>query len=212
MSVTIATLVLTFALLLAGGLWIGLSMMATGIFGLEMFHTLPVDKVLAQNLFNTISSTELLALPLFILMAEVLFRTRISDHMFSGLAPWTTRLPGRLLHINVIASTLFAAVSGSSAATTATVGRITLSELDKRGYDRTIAIWLAGRRRHYRFSDPAKPADDRLRRVGRGLHSQAIHRRHRTGTCARLRLLADDYGALVHARGIVVFRSSALYS
>jgi tripartite ATP-independent transporter DctM subunit len=145
MSVTIATLVLTFALLLAGGLWIGLSMMATGIFGLEMFHTLPVDKVLAQNLFNTVSSTELLALPLFILMAEVLFRTRISDHMFSGLAPWTTRLPGRLLHINVIASTLFAAVSGSSAATTATVGRITLSELDKRGYDRTIAIGsLAG--------------------------------------------------------------------
>ena len=145
MSVTITTLVVTFALLLAGGLWIGLSMMATGIFGLEMFHTLPVDKVLAQNLFNTVSSTELLALPLFILMAEVLFRTRISDHMFTGLAPWTTRLPGRLLHINVIASTLFAAVSGSSAATTATVGRITLSELDKRGYDRTIAIGsLAG--------------------------------------------------------------------
>ena len=145
MTVTITTLVVTFALLLAGGLWIGLSMMATGIFGLEMFHTLPVDKVLAQNLFNTVSSTELLALPLFILMAEVLFRTRISDHMFTGLAPWTTRLPGRLLHINVIASTLFAAVSGSSAATTATVGRITLSELDKRGYDRTIAIGsLAG--------------------------------------------------------------------
>ena len=145
MTVTITTLVVAFALLLAGGLWIGLSMMATGIFGLEMFHTLPVDKVLAQNLFNTVSSTELLALPLFILMAEVLFRTRISDHMFTGLAPWTTRLPGRLLHINVIASTLFAAVSGSSAATTATVGRITLSELDKRGYDRTIAIGsLAG--------------------------------------------------------------------
>ena len=145
MTVTITTLVVTFALLLAGGLWIGLSMMATGIFGLEMFHTLPVDKVLAQNLFNTVSSTELLALPLFILMAEVLFRTHISDHMFTGLAPWTTRLPGRLLHINVIASTLFAAVSGSSAATTATVGRITLSELDKRGYDRTIAIGsLAG--------------------------------------------------------------------
>lgn len=145
MSATIATLVLAFAILLAGGLWIGLSMMATGIFGLEAFHTLPVDKVLAQNLFNTVSSTELLALPLFILMAEVLFRTRISDHMFTGLAPWTTRLPGRLLHINIIASTLFAAVSGSSAATTATVGRITLSEFEKRGYDRSIAIGsLAG--------------------------------------------------------------------
>ncbi|WP_306118038.1 MULTISPECIES: TRAP transporter large permease subunit [unclassified Roseitalea] len=145
MSVIIAVLVGLFAILLAGGLWIGLSMMATGIFGLAYFHSLPVDKVLAQNLFNTVSSTDLLALPLFILMAEVLFRTRISDHMFSGLAPWTTRLPGRLLHINIIASTLFAAVSGSSAATTATVGRITLSELDRRGYDRSLAVGsLAG--------------------------------------------------------------------
>ncbi|WP_299479068.1 TRAP transporter large permease subunit [uncultured Paracoccus sp.] len=145
MSTTIAAIVLFFVLLLAGGLWIGLSMMAAGIFGLEMFHTLPVDKVLAQSLFNTVSSTELLALPLFILMAELLFRTKVSDHMFSGLAPWTTWLPGQLLHINIIASTLFAAVSGSSAATTATVGRITLSELDKRGYDRSIAIGsLAG--------------------------------------------------------------------
>lgn len=145
MNLTIATLVALFAVLLGGGLWIGLATMATGIAGLELFHALPVDKVLAQNLFNTLTSTELLALPLFILMAEILFRTRVSEHMFSGLAPWTTRLPGRLLHINVIASTLFAAVSGSSAATTATVGRITLAELDRRGYDRRIAIGsLAG--------------------------------------------------------------------
>ncbi|ERP94459.1 hypothetical protein Q669_31560 [Labrenzia sp. C1B10] len=145
MSIAIASLIVLFAVLLAGGLWIGLALMATGVLGLESFHTLPVDKVLAQNLFNTISSTELLALPLFILMAEVLFRTRISDNMFTGLAPWTTRLPGRLLHINIIASTLFAAVSGSSAATTATVGRITLNELEKRGYDRGLSIGsLAG--------------------------------------------------------------------
>ncbi|MFV0492020.1 MAG: TRAP transporter large permease [Pseudorhodobacter sp.] len=145
MPVIIATLVALFFLLLAGGVWIGISMIATGAVGLEIFRNLPVDKVLGQSLFNTLSSTELLALPLFILMAELLFRTRISQNMFNGLAPWTGWLPGRLLHINIIASTLFAAVSGSSAATAATVGRITLSELDSRGYDRSIAIGsLAG--------------------------------------------------------------------
>lgn len=145
MAVLIPTLVGVFLVLLASGVWIGLSMMATGIVGLEVFRNLPVDKVLGQSLFNTVSTTELLSLPLFILMAELLFRTRLSENMFAGLAPWTTRLPGRLLHINIIASTLFAAVSGSSAATTATVGRITLSELEKRDYDRDIAIGsLAG--------------------------------------------------------------------
>lgn len=145
MAILIPTLVGVFLVLLASGVWIGLSMMATGIVGLELFRNLPVDKILGQSLFNTVSTTELLSLPLFILMAELLFRTRLSENMFAGLAPWTTRLPGRLLHINIIASTLFAAVSGSSAATTATVGRITLSELDKRGYDRDIAIGsLAG--------------------------------------------------------------------
>ncbi len=145
MAILIPTLVGVFLVLLASGVWIGLSMMATGIVGLELFRNLPVDKVLGQSLFNTVSTTELLSLPLFILMAELLFRTRLSENMFAGLAPWTTRLPGRLLHINIIASTLFAAVSGSSAATTATVGRITLSELEKRNYDRDIAIGsLAG--------------------------------------------------------------------
>lgn len=145
MSVIIASLVGLFFLLLAGGVWIGISMIATGIAGLELFRNMPVDRVLGQSLFNTLSSTELLALPLFILMAELLFRTRMSENMFNGLAPWTGWLPGRLLHINIIASTLFAAVSGSSAATATTVGRITLTELDKRGYDRQIAIGsLAG--------------------------------------------------------------------
>lgn len=145
MPIVITTLVAVFFLLLASGIWIGVSMIATGVIGLELFRSLPVDKVLAQSLFNIISSTELLALPLFILMAELLFRTRISENMFNGLAPWTSWLPGRLLHVNIIGSTLFAAVSGSSAATAATVGRITLSELEKRNYDRSIAIGsLAG--------------------------------------------------------------------
>lgn len=202
MSTTIAAIVLFFVLLLAGGLWIGLSMMAAGIFGLEMFHTLPVDKVLAQSLFNTVSSTELLALPLFILMAELLFRTKVSDHMFSGLAPWTTWLPGQLLHINIIASTLFAAVSGSSAATTATVGRITLSELDKRGYDRSIAIGsLAGASTIGFLIPPSLPmiiygvlAEVSILKV--------VHCRHSAGLGTGPWLFPHDHGADASARRI----------
>src|SRR5690625_5286777 len=87
----------------------------------------------------------MMALPLFILMGEILVRSRISESLFKGLAPWMSFLPGRLIHVNVIASTLFSAVSGSSAATTATVGKITLPELMKRKYDRALSIGsLAG--------------------------------------------------------------------
>jgi len=86
------------------------------------------------------TSPELIALPLFILMGEILFHTKLSEHLFRGMAPWTNRLAGGLVHVNVLACTLFAAASGSSAATTATVGRITLTELDRRGYDRDIAM------------------------------------------------------------------------
>ena len=134
------------ALLLGVGVWIGLGLIGTGYGLFAIFRpTVPVDKLLAQQFWNTATSTELLALPLFILMAEILFHTRLSESLFSGLAPWTRRLPGRMSHITVLASTLFAAVSGSSAATTATVGRITATELLRRGYDRRLVIGsLAG--------------------------------------------------------------------
>ena len=134
------------ALLLGVGVWISLGLIGTG-YGLLVLYkpNLPVDKLLAQQMFNAGTSLELLALPLFILMAEILFRSRLSEMLFSGLAPWTRRLPGRMSHVTIIAATLFAAVSGSSAATTATVGRITTIELLKRGYDRNLVVGsLAG--------------------------------------------------------------------
>ena len=130
---------------LATSLWVGLALFGVAIAGLTLFRSLPVDKVLAQNVWNTVTTPELLSLPLFILMAEILFRTRLSDQLLRGLTPWAVLLPGRLAHINVLACTLFATVSGSSAATTATVGRITLSELLGRGYDRALVTGsLAG--------------------------------------------------------------------
>lgn len=144
-KVLIALIALLFGLL-GVGVWVALGLFGAGAGTLALFKpALPVHKLIAQQVWNVGTSKELLALPLFILMAEVLFRTRLSEALFSGLAPWTHRIPGRMAHITVLASTLFAAVSGSSAATTATVGRITAVELINRGYDRRMVLGsLAG--------------------------------------------------------------------
>ncbi|WP_419908216.1 TRAP transporter large permease [Hoeflea sp.] len=136
---------LLLAIFLAGGLWVGFALMAVGIISLEMFKTMRVDRFLAGDVWGTATALELVTLPLFILMGEILFRTRLSENLFSGLAPFVRRLPGRLLHVNILGCTMFAAVSGSSAATTATVGRITTAELNARGYDDGLVLGsLAG--------------------------------------------------------------------
>src|SRR5437762_224509 len=130
---------------LAAGIWIGLTLGATGAVLLAIFRNIPLDKLLAQYAWNILTTQELLALPLFILMGEILFRTRLSQSLFKGLAPWAGLLPGRLLHVNVVGCSIFAAISGSSAATTQVVGRMALAELLKRGYSKDIAIGsLAG--------------------------------------------------------------------
>lgn len=145
MTGALLTVTALLVLFLGTGVWIGLALMGTGVLTLEILRSLPVHKLLSLVTWNTATSSELLALPLFILMAEILFRTNVGENLFRGLAPWTTRLPGRLVHVNIIGCTLFAAVSGSSAATTATVGRITIPELLGRGYDRRLVIGsLAG--------------------------------------------------------------------
>src|SRR3954452_10712557 len=130
---------------LAGGIWIGLTLGATGAVLLAIFRDIPLDKLLAQYAWNILTTQELLALPMFILMGEILFQSRLSRSLFQGLAPWAGLLPGRLLHVNVVGCSIFAAISGSSAATTQVVGRIALAELTKRGYSKDIAIGsLAG--------------------------------------------------------------------
>jgi tripartite ATP-independent transporter DctM subunit len=130
---------------LAGGIWVGISLMSIGIVALEVFRDMRVDRFLAGDIWSSSTAVELITLPLFILMGELLFHTRLSENLFRGLSPWTRFLPGRLVHVNVMGCALFAAVSGSSAATTATVGRITLQELLSRGYDKRLAVGsLAG--------------------------------------------------------------------
>jgi C4-dicarboxylate transporter, DctM subunit len=142
-----------FALLLSS-MWIGFALFATGFAGLLLYDvTLPptisiwdrIAQILANSIWNSLNSWALAALPLFILMGELLYRTAISTRLMNALTPWLSNVPGRLYHINVAACSLFAAVSGSSAATTATVGKITLKELRRRGYDKRLAIGsLAG--------------------------------------------------------------------
>jgi len=130
---------------LGSGIWIGFSLFLVGLIGMEFFSFLPAGNNMASSVWATINQWELVALPLFILMGEVLFHSGISEALFRGLVPWLYRLPGGLLLMNIVSCTFFAAVSGSSAATTATVGRITLAEFDKLGYDRKLAMGsLAG--------------------------------------------------------------------
>ncbi|UCE30271.1 MAG: TRAP transporter large permease subunit, partial [Burkholderiales bacterium] len=131
--------------LLASSLWIGFALMGTGVLAIEWYRDMPIHRLLASDVWGRLNADELVTLPLFILMGDILFHTRLSESLFRGLAPWVHRLPGGLLHVNVLGCTVFAAVSGSSAATTATVGRMTLVELFRRGYSRNLAIGsLAG--------------------------------------------------------------------
>ncbi len=130
---------------LALGLWVGFSLIAVGLVAMTLATPAPVGAVFGTKAWAALNIWDLTALPMFIWMGEILFRSRLSSDLFTGLAPFTRRLPGGLLHVNIMGCALFAAVSGSSAATTATVGRMSLPELKARGYDDRMAIGtLAG--------------------------------------------------------------------
>ena len=140
-----ALLIAALFLILASGVWIGLTLSGVAWIGMQLFSSRPAGDAMAVTIWGSSSSWTLTALPLFIWMGEILFRTRLSEDMFKGLAPWMQRLPGRLLHTNVIGCAIFAAVSGSSAATCATIGKMTLPELARRGYPDMMSLGsLAG--------------------------------------------------------------------
>src|SRR5699024_104955 len=133
-------LAITLIVLLGSGLWVAISLLTLGFIGLQFFAGVPSLHILGGAAWSSVSGWSLTPLPLFIWMGEILFHSRLSEDIFSGIEPWLRRLPGRLLHVNVFGSGLFAAVSGSSAATCATIGRISCPELNKRGYDEGMAI------------------------------------------------------------------------
>jgi len=132
--VVTSLLILSLFLLLGSGVWIGLTLAGVAWIGMELFSSRPAGDAMALTIWGSASSWTLTALPLFVWMGEILFRTKLSESMFKGLAPWVNALPGRLLHTNILGSTIFAAVSGSSAATCATIGKMTIPELTRRGY------------------------------------------------------------------------------
>ncbi len=132
-------------LLLGSGVWVGLALLGVAFVGVELFTTRPAGDAMITTIWTSASSWSLTALPLFIWMGEILYRTRLSEDMFKGLAPWMAPLPGGLLHTNIVGCTVFAAVSGSSAATLTTVGKMSIPELRKRGYpERMVIGTLAG--------------------------------------------------------------------
>jgi len=132
-------------LLLGSGVWVGLALMGVAWIGMELFTSRAPGDAMITTIWSMSSSWTLIALPLFIWMGEILFRTRLSEDMFRGLAPWMARLPGGLVHTNIVGCAVFAAVSGSSAATLSTVGRMSIPELRRREYPERLVIGtLAG--------------------------------------------------------------------
>tara|TARA_R110002020_G_scaffold48634_1_gene138467 strand:- start:6878 stop:8182 length:1305 start_codon:yes stop_codon:yes gene_type:complete len=142
---TITLLFVTLLVLLGAGVWVAFSLILTGALGMMLLSNAPIGPILATTLWGHSTSWALAALPMFILMGEILLRSRLSQDMFTGLSPWLRRLPGRLLHVNVFGCAIFAAVSGSSAATAATIGKMSVPELTERGYPVNMVLGtLAG--------------------------------------------------------------------
>ncbi len=130
---------------LGSGVWVGVSMIGVSTIGMMMFTSRPVGDAMATTMWSMGSSWSLTALPLFVWMGEILFRTKLSENLFKGLSPWLSKLPGGLIHVNILGCAIFAAISGSSAATVATVGKMSIPELRKRNYpERFLLGTLAG--------------------------------------------------------------------
>jgi tripartite ATP-independent transporter DctM subunit len=138
-------LLLLLFFLLGSGIWVAFSLLAVGMAGMALFTDAPLGEVMATTIWGASNGWALAALPLFIWMGEILFRSRLSEDMFTGLSPWLVHLPGRLLHVNILGCGIFAAVSGSSAATAATIGKMSIPEMSKRGYPEKMMVGtLAG--------------------------------------------------------------------
>jgi len=145
MNITLITVLILLFGLLGSGVWIAMSLLATAGISLTLLTSMPVAKIWSQAMWNSLNNWALAALPMFIFLGEMILRTRMSDLLFEGLKPWVQFIPGRLLHTNIVGSAVFAAVSGSSPATAATIGKITLHQLEKDGYNKQLSYGsLAG--------------------------------------------------------------------
>jgi C4-dicarboxylate transporter, DctM subunit len=176
------TLFILLVIFLGGSVWIGISLFLIGIRRPDFLHRRAVRaRVLSNSVWNNTSGSAMLALPMFVWMGEILFRSRISQNLFNGLAPWMDSIPGRLLHVNIIACTFFAAVSGSSAATTATVGRSRCPSCKDAVTTHRLSFGSLAGAGTLGISHPAEHDDAGVRHHRRCEHRQAFHRRDHTG-------------------------------
>ena len=183
-TLTLILLILLF-ILLGSGLWVAFSLMVVGMTGMMIFSDAPLGEVLATTVWGASNSWALAALPLFIWMGEILFRSRLSEDMFTGLSPWLTHLPGRLLHVNILGCGIFAAVSGSSAATAATIGKMSIPELAKRNYPQNMMIGTLAGSATLGFVDPSVYYSHCLRCCNRAIHSAIVYCRSFAGLPSR---------------------------
>ncbi|MBU1306349.1 MAG: TRAP transporter large permease [Alphaproteobacteria bacterium] len=116
------------------GIPVAVAIVAVGALGGLMFYGMPLVDMMGGVVWTSFNSPSILAIPLFMLLGELLLRGGIADKMFDAFAVWLDRLPGGLLHTNIATSALFSATSGSSVATAATVGTIALPALNQRNY------------------------------------------------------------------------------
>ena len=152
----IGVFIVVLFVLLGAGVWVGLALgRGVAFVGMEFVAGRAAGDAMITTIWTTSSSWTLTALPLFIWMGEILYRTRLSEDMFRGLSPWMARLPGGLVHTNVVGCAVFAAVSGSSAATLTTVGKMSIPELRRRNYPESDGDWHLGGCCHFGFDDPA---------------------------------------------------------
>lgn len=179
-----ATLVVTLLVLLGLGIWVGVTLLASAVVIFMIFTSTPVEAILGTTMWVHSASWTLTALPLFIWMGEILYRTRLAEDLFSGLAPWVGRLPGGLAHVNVIGCGIFAAVSGSSAATTATVGPYIAARVKITRLCRPSGYRLSRGVGHTWPFDPSVNCHDCVRCRGTSVDQPPIHRRRSARTNA----------------------------
>lgn len=124
--------------LILGGMWVQFAVAGAGLFYIWLLKGFAGWKALGLVTWGASNSFTLAAIPLFVLMAEILLGAGLSTRLYNGVAPFVRRLPGGLLHTNIAGSAIFAAISGGSAPTAAAMSTVALPELGARGYDRRI--------------------------------------------------------------------------
>ena len=116
---------------------------ALGILGLilePLYSSLPLQRAMGEMAWSSTNEFLLVAIPLFILLGEILLRAGFAQRMYDAMAKWLSWLPGGLMHANIGASTIFAATSGSSVATAATVGTVALPQIKRYGYNEPLFL------------------------------------------------------------------------